>query len=76
MDKNESIIRQCVEDVDYSELGIFDFIFTSPPYFNTEIYTDDPTQSSSRYPEFNDWLENFLFKTLTKVSGVLSQRYF
>jgi hypothetical protein len=73
-DKKVTIINQCAEDVDYKSLGMFDFIFTSPPYFNTEIYSDDKSQSISKYPQFNDWLENFLFKTLTKVTEVLSSK--
>ena len=68
------MINNCAEDIDYTKLGTFDFIFTSPPYFNTEIYSDDKSQSTSRYPQFNDWLESFLFQTLNKATGVLSHR--
>lgn len=70
-DKKVTIINECAEEVDYSTLGKFDFIFTSPPYFNTEIYSDDKCQSSFKYQEFKIWLENFLFKTLSKVSEVI-----
>jgi hypothetical protein len=70
--KSARIIPVCAEDVDYKELGIFDTIFTSPPYFNTEIYSDQPTQSSTRYPTLQSWLERFLFTTLDKVIQVLA----
>lgn len=70
-DKKVTIINECAEEVDYSSFGKFDFIFTSPPYFNTEIYSDDKCQSSFKYQEFKIWLENFLFKTLSKVSEVI-----
>jgi hypothetical protein len=37
-----------------------DFMFTSPPYFNKERYSDDPNQSGNRYPAADDWREKFL----------------
>lgn len=69
--KEITIINDCAEDVDYMKLGTFDFIFTSPPYFNIEIYSKEDTQSCIRYPVFENWLEQFLFKTLRKVTYVL-----
>lgn len=70
--KDITMICNCAEDVDYSKLGVFDLIFTSPPYFSTEIYSDEKTQSSVRYPDFENWLNKFLFTTLKKVNEVLS----
>jgi hypothetical protein len=45
---------------DYETSEKFDFIFTSPPYYNVEKYSDEDTQSWIRYPEYKDWSENFL----------------
>jgi DNA modification methylase len=42
-------------------------IFTSPPYFNTERYSKDDTQSWVRYKGINDWNEKFLHKALKNV---------
>jgi DNA methylase/HNH endonuclease len=70
--KSARIITACAEDVNYEELGTFDTIFTSPPYFNTEIYSTQPTQSSSRYTTIEEWLNKFLFATLNKVIKVLA----
>jgi 16S rRNA G966 N2-methylase RsmD len=70
--KRVTIIRNRAEAVNYENLGKFDTVFTSPPYFNTEIYSDDPAQSCHMYPQIKDWLENFLFATLRKVINVLS----
>ena len=39
----------------------FDFIFTSPPYFNLEKYSEEETQSYNKYPDYNIWLDKFLF---------------
>jgi tRNA1(Val) A37 N6-methylase TrmN6 len=72
-DKQITILNECAEDVDYSKLGPFDFIFTSPPYFNIEIYSTDETQSCIRYPLFENWLNKFLFTTLEKVEKVLEK---
>lgn len=65
-DKFATIIHQCAEDVDLGERK-FDFIFTSPPYFNIERYTQEDNQSFKRYKKIDDWNENFLHKTLANV---------
>lgn len=41
-----------------------DLAFTSPPYFNTEIYSDEETQSCNKFPEYMDWLDGYLHKTI------------
>lgn len=70
--KKIKMIQGCAEDINYKELGMFDTIFTSPPYFTTEIYNSkEETQSSNRYPEFDDWLNNFLLKTIKKTTDQL-----
>ena len=33
-----------------------DIAFSCPPYFNTEIYSSEETQSSSRYETFDEWI--------------------
>ena len=52
-----------IEDVDYSKYeNHFDTIFTSPPYFNVEKYSDEDTQSYVRYKNIDSWNKNFLHK--------------
>ena len=51
--------------------GPFDVVFTSPPYFDKERYTKDPTQSWVRYRRLDSWLQGFLFKTLALAWGHL-----
>lgn len=41
-----------------------DTVFTSPPYFNVEKYSNDDTQSYKRYKKIDEWLVNFLFKAI------------
>jgi len=54
-----------------------DLCFTSPPYFDTEKYSTETTQSCLRYPTRQKWKEGFLFKTLKlchvylKINGYL-----
>ncbi len=42
----------------------FDLVFTSPPYFNVERYTQEENQSFKRYKKIDQWLEGFLFPSL------------
>ncbi len=44
-----------------------DLVFTSPPYFNTEIYSDEETQSCNKFPEYRDWLDGYLYSTLKLI---------
>lgn len=37
----------------------FDIALTSPPYFNTEHYSDESTNSMNRYGEFSVWVDGF-----------------
>ena len=38
----------------------YDLSFSSPPYFNTEEYDYEETQSFVRYPQQEVWRDNFL----------------
>lgn len=45
----------------------FDCIFTSPPYFSTEKYSEDLPENQSwfKYPEYDNWWNNFLKPVMT-----------
>jgi hypothetical protein len=64
--KSVEFFHECAEDVDLGD-RMFDTIFTSPPYFNIERYTQEDNQSFKRYRKINDWNEQFLHKTLGSV---------
>ena len=49
----------------------FDLVFTSPPFFDFEIYTHAPGQSVDKYRSLNAWLVHFLFVALAKAWSVL-----
>jgi len=45
--------------------GKIDLIFTSPPYFNRELYSMDPNQSAVKYgSSYESWRDGFLKPTL------------
>ena len=71
--KEVILIDKCAEDIDYLNIGEFDMIFTSPPYFKTEKYSNDSTQSSIKYRNLDKWLNNFLFKTISKSLNILKE---
>jgi hypothetical protein len=70
--KKTEFICSPAEDADLGDRK-FDFVFTSPPYFNIERYSEEETQSWKRYSTPEKWLEGFLFPTLTKCWNHLSE---
>lgn len=50
-----------------------DLIFTSPPYFGIEKYSDDDKQSYLRYRKIDAWLNGFLFPVIKKSKNALTE---
>ena len=46
------------------EPNSLDLCFTSPPYFDTEKYSDEDTQSYVKYPSEKEWIDGFLYLTI------------
>ena len=74
----KEVILEKVGSEDYlPPKGMLDLCFTSPPYFNTEQYSDESTQSFLKFPTANGWLNGFMGQTLNncyhglKRDGVL-----
>jgi DNA modification methylase len=66
------IVEGCAEDVLSGMRSNFvDLIFSSPPFFNLEIYSDEPTQSSNRYPTYQEWRTCFLDVVIAQSRRVL-----
>jgi len=53
-----------------------DLCFTSPPYFNTEKYSNEKTQSYIKYPTIEKWLNGFLKKTFENCFFGLKENRF
>ena len=59
---NFKVIGKPFEEVSKTELGEpnYDIAFTSPPFYDLEIYNDDGTQSIIGHKTQSDWVKNFL----------------
>ena len=48
-----------------------DLVFTSPPYFDKEMYFDEPGQCWRDYPTESEWVLNYLRPTIANAATVL-----
>ncbi len=46
---------------------MFDFCFTSPPYFDTEEYSNESQQSCIKYSNYNDWFNYYLIGSIKEA---------
>jgi len=44
-----------------------DFAFSSPPYFDLEVYSDEETQCYNRYPSLEEWFEGYVRQTIKNI---------
>lgn len=59
---------------EYSQYkNYFDLYFTSPPYFNTEMYSDAETQSYKRFPTYGKWIKGFYRMTIYNACDMLKK---
>lgn len=70
--KSVKLICSPAEDADLSDVSV-DFVFTSPPYFNIEKYSQEGTQSWKRYKTSDAWVDGFLKPTLDNVWSCLRE---
>jgi len=57
-----AIIQDVAEQ--YHLENFYDFAITSPPYFDTEKYSDAPDQSYMKFPTYKKWKFGFLYKMI------------
>ena len=48
-----------------------DFAFSSPPYFDLEVYSDEETQCFNKFPVLEDWLEGYVRETIKNIYHML-----
>jgi len=74
LEENEQVRATCAVShaafEDWEPTGRFDLVFTSPPYFDAEWYSNDSGQSAVRYATYSEWLESFL-RVLVEKSWAL-----
>jgi len=81
--KMVTLFRSPAEDVNWLAIcpprGV-DCMFTSPPYFSTELYNkggeNEADQSWSRYNEYDKWRDGFFFPMLNNVWPVIRENGF
>ena len=57
-------IYKCGAEVYRPDKNSLDLCFTSPPYFDTEKYSDEPTQSYIKFPSEQAWMNKFMRQTM------------
>jgi len=65
LNKQILLLNETAEDAFVFDHDI-DLIFTSPPYFNIERYTQEDNQSFKKYRKLQTWLDKFLFFSINK----------
>lgn len=60
------VFCQPYEDSD-EEPDSYDLALTSPPYYDSEIYSDEETNSLNRYGTFEEWCEGFYLPLIDKT---------
>lgn len=68
----------CMGSEDYiGQPESVDFAFSSPPYFNLEQYSDEPTQCYNKFPTLEEWFEGYVKPTIQNIHDMLkSDRYY
>lgn len=62
----------CMGSEDYLEKeNSIDFAFSSPPYFNLEQYSDEPTQCYNKFPILEDWFKGYVEPTIQNTYKML-----
>ena len=57
---------------DSTDTQKFDIALTSPPYYDTEHYSDEETNSLNRYKSFDDWIIGFYTPLITRTMDRLT----
>lgn len=71
-EREDSYELHCCGSEDFKgPANSIDFAFSSPPYFNLEVYSDEPTQCYNKFPELNQWLEGYVRQTIKNIYHML-----
>jgi len=62
----------CIPSEDFDpEPGFYQAAFSSPPYFDLEIYSDEPTQCMNRCSNLDAWFDLYVEPTLKMIHRAL-----
>ena len=69
-DFEAKIHNECFENSTL-ENGSYDFALTSPPYYDTEVYSNELTNSLNKYSSFDNWCDGFYLPLIEKTMSYL-----
>lgn len=65
---NNTALYKTGSEVFHRELvNTVDLSFSSPPYFNLEIYTDEESQSANKDTQYEDWVKYYMIPTIQNI---------
>ncbi len=67
---NKSTVTQSVSE-EYKPADI-DLAFSSPPYFNLEKYSDEPTQCMNQFTTLDEWFDGYVAPTMQNIHNGLN----
>jgi 16S rRNA G966 N2-methylase RsmD len=67
------IIKDSALEMEKYNIGEFDLILTSPPYFDLEVYSDENTQSIKGCDTYKIWVDKFLEPLTNLALGHLKE---
>lgn len=66
--ENKATIYEGGSELFHPELeNTVDLSFSSPPYFDLEVYTQEETQSIVKFPEYQAWIDGYMKPTLENI---------
>jgi hypothetical protein len=68
---NFKVRTEPFESANLKDIKDVDLFFSSPPYFDFEVYTNEETQSINNYKTYNDWIVKFLFRSIKNAFSVI-----
>ena len=68
------IYQACAEDfLCQQRAGSVSLVFSSPPYFNIERYSNSRSQSYIRFPTYEEWREGFMVPVVMQSRRILKK---
>ena len=64
LNSDSEIIKDVSENYQSEDI---DLAFSSPPYFNLEKYSDEPTQCMVNYTTLDEWFEGYVAPTMKNI---------
>lgn len=75
LNRKDSYLIYNVGSEDFQiESESIDFIFSCPPFFKKEIYSDEETQSINKFSKYGEWLQFYVRPTITNSYIALKEK--